>query len=102
MRPAAPLRRSLDLFDRIRHLPELDSDIAVRNGDECPLGERTQDGRILEPVVRDPDAAGVEVERVLDSARPLQVRVPTCPQRGIVAEERLDRLAVELGSRTSS
>jgi hypothetical protein len=94
VRPAALLRRGLDLFDRVRNLPELHRHGAVRDGDERPFGERAQDGRILEPVVRDSDAAGVEVERVADPARPLQVRVPTRQQRRIVAEERLERLAV--------
>ena len=93
VRTAALQRRGLDVLDRVRHLAELDADRSVGDGDERPLGERAQNGRVGVPVVRDPDAAGVDVQRVADPARPLQVRVPARQQRRVVTEERLERLA---------
>ena len=50
-------------------------------------------------VVRDSDAAGVDVERIADPARPLQVRVTAREQRRVVAEEGIERLAAELGQK---
>ena len=47
--------------------------------------------------MRDAHAAGVDVERVADPPRPLQVRVPARQQRRPLTEERLDRFAAELG-----
>jgi hypothetical protein len=89
VRSAASLRGGPDVLGRIRHLAEPDGDRAVLDGDERPLGERTQSGRVLIPVVRDADAAGIDVERVPDPARPLQVRVSSREKRRLVTEERL-------------
>ena len=49
------------------------------------------------PVVRDPDAAGIDVERVAEAARPLQVRVPAGQHCRVVTEERLERVTAEFG-----
>ena len=49
------------------------------------------------PVVRDSDAAGIDVEGIADPARPLQVRVPAREQCRVVAEVGIERLAAELG-----
>ena len=48
---------------------------------------------------RDADAAGIDVEPVSRPARPLQVRVTACEQRRVVAQERLERVAADLGQK---
>src|SRR5579862_1055160 len=78
----------------VRNLAELDRDRAVLHRDERPLRERAEDGRIGMAVPGQADAAGIDVERVADPARPLQVRVPAREKRRVVAEIRLDRRAV--------
>jgi hypothetical protein len=48
-------------------------------------------------VVRDPDAAWIDVERAADLACPLQVRMAAGEQSSVAVLERCERLAPELG-----
>jgi hypothetical protein len=80
----------------VGNLAELDRDRSVLDGDQRPFGERAEAERVGVPVVRDADAAGIDVERLPDPARPLEMRVTARDQRSTGAVECRERLAAQL------